>query len=410
MEKTHRSVSGPILVAIGVLYVSQGIPMGLGFIALPAILRKAGYATESIGLLGLILIPWAIKFLWAPLVDRWSGGRFGARRSWIIPAQIAMALLYLAIAFFPVGSTPLWVLLIALMAANFVGATQDVATDGLAVEALRGSQYGAANGLQIGGFSLGMLIGGALSIIAYAHGGWLVTFLLLAGATFLSLIPVLLIDEPEKRIAQSIATPKPSLAALLRRPGAWFMLSIAATFYFASSMQSSMTGPFMVDAGLSLTEIGTINGTGTAVVAIVGALLGSLLVHRFGAFKIAVGGGVVSACMMALWIWPAYLGVISFPEAIAITILHGLASGVAYVAFFSLFMSWASIEQAGTDFTVLQCAESCTNIIAAVLGGYLVSAVKFVGLFAIAPIVALALLCWIVFALRRTQITAHSHR
>jgi len=409
MNQSSRTATGPILSAIGVLYVSQGIPMGLGFSALPAILRQAGYATESIGLLGLILIPWAIKFLWAPIVDRWSGGRFGARRSWIIPAQLTMALLYIAIALVPAEATSLWVLLLALMAANFVSATQDIATDGLAVETLRTSEYGTANGLQIGCFTLGMLIGGSLSLIAYAYSGWFLTFALLSAATFLSLIPVLLIDESRHNLRIG-ATQQPSLFVLLRRPGAWLMLSVAATFYFASTMQSSMTGPFMVDAGLSLTEIGAITGTGTAVVAMVGALVGSTLVRWFGAFKIAVGGALASACTMAFWIWPAHLSAISFHEAIAITIVHGLASGIAYVAFFSLFMSWASLDQAGTDFTALQCTESCTNIIAAVLGGYLVSALKFVGLFAVAPLVALFLLGWIVFALGRVRIDEQPQR
>ena len=407
VKETSRAVSAPILLTIGVLYVSQGIPMGLGFVALPAILREAGYATENIGLLGLILIPWAIKFLWAPIVDRWSGGRFGARRSWIIPAQITMALLYFVIALLPVGTTPLWYLLLALMIANFVSATQDVATDGLAVEALRNSQYGAANGLQIGGFSLGMVIGGSLSVIVYAHGGWFITFSLLAFATFLSLLPVLLIVEPRERPRADLAQ-RPSLATLFRRPGAWIMLSIAATFHFALTMQSSMGGPFMVDAGLSLIEIGTINGTATAIIAIVGAIVGSLLVRSFGAVKVAIVSGFASACALALWIWPAYFNAISFSETIAITAVNGLASGIAYVAFFSLFMSWASTEQAGTDFTVLQCTESCTNILAAVLAGYLASALKFAGLFTFASALATALLCWIVFALHRLRKIAHT--
>lgn len=148
MDDSERSrpLAGANLVAIGVLYITQGIPLGLAFIALPAILRKLGYSTEAIGLIGIIILPWALKFLWAPLVDRRGHGRWGHRRSWIIPCQLLVAGLFAITAFLPIAQTPAWLIVAVLLATNLASATQDIATDGLAVETLSGKQLGWANG------------------------------------------------------------------------------------------------------------------------------------------------------------------------------------------------------------------------------------------------------------------------
>jgi PAT family beta-lactamase induction signal transducer AmpG len=291
-----------------------------------------------------------------------------------------------------------------LLAANFVSATQDIATDGLAVEMLRAPELGWANGLQIGGFSLGMIVGGALTVVAYEHGGWQTSFLVLAAAMALTLVPVLATNEGSRG-----ATPRqdstlrslPSLANMLRRPGAGAMLFIAGMFYFCTTMVSSMKGPFLVDAGLSLTEAGIVGGTSAATISIAGAGLGSLLVHRFGATRTAIWGGAVSALLLGLWLIPAVSKAVDLPTAIAITLAIGLASGAAYVAFFTIFMAWASPDQAGTDFTVLQCTESWTNIAASVLAGQIAGTMGFAALFAVAPILGLVLVALIAILLFR---------
>lgn len=393
--------AGANLAAIGILYVTQGVPLGLAFIALPAILRKLGYSTEAIGLMGIIILPWALKFLWAPVVDRRGHGRWGRRRSWIIPCQLLVAGLFAITAFLPIGQTPAWVIVAVLLAANIVSATQDIATDGLAVETLSSTQLGWANGLQIGGFALGMLIGGSASVIVFDHGGWLPTFALLASLMALSLVAVARVSEPSHAAeAARDGRALPSVRNMLRRPGALLLLSIAATFHFASTMASSMLGPFLVDAGLSLTDIGLINGTGVACIAIAGALLGGLLVARYGVDQTAAASGFLSALSLLLWLVAATAGPVTVPAALGIVIVVGLIGGVAYVAFYTLFMRWASRDQAGTDFTVLQCTESCTNIAASIVAGQIAGAFGFPSLFIAAGCTGLLAMAWIVTAMK----------
>lgn len=373
-----------LLVLIGMLYAAQGIPMGLAFVAYPAIMRTLGYSTEAIGLLGLVALPWAVKFLWAPWVDRTEAGTLGRRKSWIVPAQALCAALYFLIAALPDGGhTDALVVIAILLVINVASATQDIATDGLAVDHLRGAQVAHANGLQIGAFSLGMMIGGSLTVILYDMGGWSLAFSLLGMFLLATLGLALLCREPA--VTQASAAHAPSRASLrntLKRPGAVSMIAIAALFHFAHAMFGAMSGPFFVDAGLSLTEIGTLSSVTLTVAAGLGALLGSYGASRFGAPRTALAAGTVAAASLALWLGPAATLTIDFATALVITVFVGVFSFAAYTAFFTIFMRWASADQAGTDFTALQCSETCFGIAAAALAGQLAGTMGFSGFFA----------------------------
>jgi PAT family beta-lactamase induction signal transducer AmpG len=390
---------GRMLATIGALYFTQGLPMGLAFMALPAIFRKLGYSTEAIGMMGVVILPWALKFLWASSIDRFEVGSLGRRRGWIVSAQIILALLYVLTGL--LGSMELSALVIVglLLVANTVSATQDIATDGWAVEELRGPHLAWANGLQIGAFSFGMLVGGAATVAVFDWGGWLLAFGLLAALAILSVVPVMLSPEQRGTGVTLDRTQKPSLLAAIRRPGAVFIISVAAVFHFAHAMVGSMLGPFLVDAGLSLADVGMITGTGIAAIAVFGGGLGGFLARRFTVERVAVGSGLAAALGLGLWGAAAALATLSTGLAMAIIAAIGLVGGIAYVAFFTLFMRWSSRQQAGTDFTLLQCTESCTNIIAAIVAGQLAALLGYRGLFVAAVITGVLAMGWCAFAL-----------
>ncbi|WP_050577209.1 MFS transporter [Pseudomonas cremoricolorata] len=407
-QRTRRT-----LIMLGALYVSQGLPIGLGFVALPVILRAQGVSLQMIGMLGLLVLPWAVKFLWAPWVDRFDGGRLGPRRSWIVPMQVGLAAILFVIALLPqsdgVGA---WMLAL-LFLANTLSATQDIATDGLAIELLQGRALGWANALQIGGFSVGMMLGGALTVTLYEHGGQALTFVILGALVLLCTAPV--IGGPDATRQPCAAGPEgsgarhASLWRMLARPGAGWAILVAATFFFATTMKGSMIGPLMVDGGLSMSEIGTINGAGTLCIALFSAPFGSLLIERFGVRRVAWIAGLLSACSILLWLLPATGLKLDFNLALAVDLINSVAAGVAYVAFFTLFMRWASTEQAGTDFTVLQCTEQVFNIGAGMLAGMLAGWLGYASLFICTAGLGLVLMIVIGIALKRMPLREGNH-
>ncbi|HIA04044.1 MAG TPA: MFS transporter, partial [Myxococcales bacterium] len=120
---------------LSLLYFTQGLPFGFQAKALPLFLREQGTSLQAIGLTSLLALPWMLKALWAPLVDRYWSPRMGRRRSWILPAQGLLCLLCVAAAW-ACQNPDISVLLGIVFLMNLCAATQDIAVDGLAVDLL----------------------------------------------------------------------------------------------------------------------------------------------------------------------------------------------------------------------------------------------------------------------------------
>ena len=412
---------GLLLTAVGGLYVTQGIPVGFSMVALPAILRQAGAPLEVVGMASMTMLPWLLKFLWAPLADRYtlfSFGRLdlGRRRSWILCFQSLMVVVLAVIAFLPstAGAAAIFIGLVLLV--NLISATQDIATDGLAVDHLGDRLLGWANSLQIGGFSLGMLVGGPLALVLYDFGSQMLAPLVLAGVIAAALLPVL--AWPESRVAKTPAATDEgpteegwgahaSLRGFLRRPHALLMLSVAALFYAPTMMQSIVLKPYFVDIGLPLATVGFISGIGMMVLTISASLAGGWLVARYGSWPSALVALLVSWLLGLLWLPAVHFEVVSLEILVALIIIGGIASGVVYVAFFALFMRWARGPQAGTDFTVLQCSETFAGVIGGPIIGMAASQFGYLGAFMLISWVGLIALLWIARARRRLPATCN---
>ena len=166
------------------LYMAQGLPGGIFSQALPAILRSHDVSLTIIGFSGILAAPWALKFLWSPWVDRCFSPRWGRSRSWILPIQALSIVLLLVIAGFDpltlatdVGVYQFFALMLVL---NLLAATQDVASDALAVRSLNYQERGLGNAVQVGGYRLGLIIGGGFLLYLVAVWDWRQAFMVLA--------------------------------------------------------------------------------------------------------------------------------------------------------------------------------------------------------------------------------------
>jgi hypothetical protein len=204
-----------LLWMTALLYLVQGVPIGLAFQAYPVLLRQGGAPLELIALVPLSSLPWAFKFFWSPLVEnRWSAA-MGRRRSWIVPMQLLLALCLAAMAFqrFDAEHAPALLWLIA--AASLASATQDIATDGLAADVLHGSGIAHINALQVGCFMLGMLVGGPAVLLGVDVLGQAASMLALAAIVVLCGVPVWRWREGA---AATVLKQRASLRGFFRRP------------------------------------------------------------------------------------------------------------------------------------------------------------------------------------------------
>lgn len=144
------------LALLSSLYAAQGLPFGFFTLALPVLMREAGWSLTAIGLLQVLALPWLLKFLWAPWVDH-----HGARRTWLLGLQGASVVAALVLAALDLSPTHQG-LLLAVLVFNLLAATQDIVTDGLAVRLLAARERGLANAIQVGAYRLGMILGGGV--------------------------------------------------------------------------------------------------------------------------------------------------------------------------------------------------------------------------------------------------------
>lgn len=375
------------------LYLSQGLPYGFFLQALPVLLREQGLSLPAIGASSVLALPWMLKFLWAPLVDATPAGALGLgrRRAWLLPLQGLTALTMALLA----GVEPRDALLLVAagtFVANLLAATQDIATDGLAVELLEPSERGLGNGLQVAAYRLGMIIGGGALLWVFSQVGWAPTFLGMSGLLVLASVPVLLHRErPLASAPNPSFSPLADLAEAAMRPGMPTWLGLIMVFKLGEAMANAMLRPLLVDLGLDIGEIGAMLGTVGFAAGLVGAMAGGLLVRRLGLGRAVLVFGLAQSAAIGLWALPA-LHIGGAPLLYAAAALEHLCSGLATVSVFTAMMEGCRRDEgkSGTDYTLQASAFVAATMLGSVLSGYSAQYLGYPGHFALAGLASAA--------------------
>lgn len=372
------------LVLLGTLYFAQGLPFGFFVQAVPVVLRRAGYSLTQIGLVTLLVLPWALKFLWAPLVDRHYVPRIGRRRTWILGMQLAATLVLATLAVMP-GAGDFDVLMVAMFVLNLVAATQDIATDGLAVELLPAEDRGFANGLQVAGYRIGMIVGGAVLLALWDDIGTRAVFGIMAALTALASVPVFLLREPSAHAESAIAAP---VKHFLTLRGVGGVIALVMLYKLGEAAGQNMLKPMLVDLGLTNDDIAWI-GAGVGFTAgMAGALAGGFLVGRIGRKRALIFFGLGQVLAVAGYAYLAYTTP-SFTELAVWSGVEHFASGMATAALFTSMMDWTRPASSGTDYTVMASGVVIATALPAPAWGKLADTVGYAPYFLVASGVCL---------------------
>ena len=382
---------------LGSLYFAQGLPFGFFVQAIPVILRSQGYSLGEIGLASLLTLPWALKFLWAPIVDRRWWPHIGRRRSWILAMQLAGVVVLAGLATTPAADS-IGVLMTAMIVLNLIAATQDIATDGMAVDILPPAERGFANGLQVAGYRVGMIVGGGVLLGLHDHLGNRGTFAAMAALTALSSVPVLTVREA----APALPAATSRLPHFLHRPGAWRLVALIVVYKLGEAFASGMLRPFLVDAHLSLSDVGWLLGTVGFVAGMFGALAGGAAITRFGRRRTLIAFGIGQIVAVAGY---AYLA-LGEPSVTMLAVWCGVehfASGTATAALFTCMMDWSRAETGGTDYTVQASAVVIATGLASTVSGFSAAALGYAGHFAVAAALCAAAVVVVAAVFPRTS-------
>lgn len=378
------------LLLLAALYFSQGLPYGFFTQALPVLMREQGATLQAIGLSSLLALPWAAKVLWAPLVDRYGSRRFGHRRTWLLPLQVLTVLGLVALAFAPMGDG-LGLLMAGVLLTNTLAATQDIATDGLAVDLLAPNERALGNGIQVGAYRVGMIIGGGALAIVFASLGQRGVFLLMAALVAAATLPVLRLIEPARE-PHTTRIPWAAYLAPVRTRAMLPWLVALAVYKGADAMATAMIRPMLVDLGASLEDIGWMLGTVGFAAGLVGALVGGLAAQTHGHAKAIRVFCLVQALIGALYALPA-MHVTPFdtmPALYALAVLEYLASGMATVSLFTAMMSVCRPNAAATDYTAQASLVVIASVVGASASGWLAAQVGYALHFVVAAGLGLA--------------------
>ncbi len=389
------------LALLSSLYAAQGLPFGFFTLALPVLMREAGWSLTAIGLLQLLALPWLLKFLWAPWVDH-----HGARRTWLLGLQGCSVLAALTLALLDLDSASRG-LLLAVLVFNLLAATQDIVTDGLAVRVLAARERGLANAIQVGAYRLGMILGGGGLLWLWARTNGSTVFAVMAGLLALSTWPVWQMRELPPGAAHDAMAPRPRPSAGQLALGWWHralapgMLTFAALvfcFRFGDQMVSSLITPFVSDQGASKETIALMKGAVGSGASLLGALLGGALMVRVNRRTAMLSTGLGQAMTFALYI-AAALGWGGMPLLWWATVAEGVVGTMATVALFALMMDASDPDHAGTDFTLLASVVVGVGSLGGIAGGVVGDAWGYVWAFGIGTVLSalgcVAMVTWL---------------
>ncbi len=378
------------LAWIALLYFAEGMPMGIVADMLPVYLRVHGVSLAAIGVFSSLTLPWTLKPLWAPLVDR-----FGERRHWIAGALLVMALASAAIPFDD-PSAPTTFLVGAVLALTIAGATQDIAIDAYTISLLAAGEEGVGNGVRVSAYRAALVASGGGLLLMAGRLGWPLAFDVTA-AVFAGLA-IAAWRAPRLVVAkQPAAAWARALFAWLARPGAIAVLLFIVLYKLGDVSMGPMVKPFWLDSGLTVDDVALVSTTAGVALTIAGALVGGMFTSRFGIFRGLWMLGLLQAASNLGYAGAAATGggrVAIYTASMA----ESFTGGLGTAAFLAFLMHVCDREHAATQYALLSALFGLTRSLSAPLTGVAAAHFGYAMYFALTFALALpayALLPWI---------------
>ncbi|MGB3638396.1 MAG: MFS transporter [Rivularia sp. (in: cyanobacteria)] len=390
------------LILLAALYTAQFIPTTFFIQTVPIFMRQQNMSLDAIGFLSFLILPSALKFLWAPLIDRYRLPKLGHYRGWIILFQLLLVFVTFGCAFIDIENN-FNTLIICMFLAFLFSSSQDIATDALAVNLLEPNERGIGNAIQSGGNVFGAIIGGGGVLMLLDRIGWKYSLIIISVTMLLTLIPVLLYSENNIKINNKSKKSNffksyfHPFITFLSRPKALPWLLVLVLYMAGEMMSGTMLRPLFVDRGLSLSEIGVMLGIVSYSVRIASALIAGVLITKLGRINSLIFFGLAANIATLLYIIPA-IGVSNLPVLYVVTITVNALQGMAYTALLSAMMdkcvtpevsSSAYRQTAATDYTLQVSVVYIGGVAASMFSGTIASATGYTGMFIISAAVSL---------------------
>lgn len=352
--RLREILASPKMLAIMVLGAASGFPNQITESVLQAWLKDAGATNTTIGILSYVALPYLLKFLWAPFIDRYPLPLLDRRRGWILLMQLALGC---TIALFALQNPAESLLPITLCAVAivFFSATQDIAFDAYRTDVSKPSERGMAAAATNLGYRTCAWLASSFALVVADYFGWRPALLILAAVMAAFCVATLLAPSPEYRqrppqtLRESIVEP---LRELLGSPGAAALILLVMLFKLGDAFALKLFTPFMMDVGFSKTEIALVLKALFTSSAIVGAIVGGIWMVKLGLLRSMLIFGVLQAVSNLLYYALALSGK-SYPLMVAAVCIDNLAGSMGNIASVALIMALCDVRFSAFQYALL---------------------------------------------------------
>ena len=379
---TNRRVGAMLLLGF-----ASGLPLALTTGTLQAWATAEGLDIKTIGFLTLVGSAYTLKFLWAPLMDRYVPPFLGRRRGWLLLTQLSLAAGIAAMAFASPGGDLAWLAVLAVAVA-FASASQDIVFDAYRTDVAKPEQRGLAAAFTVVGYRVAMLTSGAAALVLVAGSGfipalgWQNTYLVMAALMGVGALATLWGPEPQvvapppRTLDEAVWAP---LREFFSRPGAWVLLLLIVLYKLGDAFAGSLTTAFLLrGAQFSLDDVGYVNkGMGLAA-TIFGALFGGALMVRLGLYRALMVFGILQAVSNLAFMALAAAGK-SFPLMLFAVGFENLCGGMGTAAFVALLMALCDHRFTATQYALLSALAAFGRVYVGPAAGYATDP-KYLGL------------------------------
>jgi MFS transporter, PAT family, beta-lactamase induction signal transducer AmpG len=348
-----RVLASPKMLAIAALAASSGFPNQLTEGALQAWLKDSGASNTTIGIMSYVALPYLLKFLWAPLVDRYPVPFLGRRRGWILVMQVALAVALGALALQDPRQSLLPITVCAA-AVVFFSATQDIAVDAWRADVSLPEERGPAAAATNFGYRLFAYLALSVALIIAEYFTWRSAFLALSLAMLLFCVATVLAPASHntyrpRTLGESVFEP---VRELLNTPNALALIGVVLLFKIGDAFANKLFTPFVMDVGFSKAEIGVLVKPLFTAGSLAGVALGGIVMVRLGLLRSMLAFGVLQAASNLLYCLMAVAAKSYFLMALAVFVEH-LAAAMGNIALVALIMAMCDRRYSAFQYAML---------------------------------------------------------
>lgn len=378
------------MMTILFLGFSSGLPLALSAGTLQAWLADVDVDIRSIGWFSLAGIPYTLKFIWSPLMDRFVPNNLGRRRGWMFLTQCMLLILITAMGLL----TPDEHLKIMGMVAFFIAfcsASQDIAFDAYRTDILPARERGFGAAVSVGGYRVAMLASGAGALIIAGHSDWKTAYLIMSGLMLIGMTTSFFCQQPvDNNAPKSLhdAVFKP-FVEFINRPAAILLLTLIILYKLGDAFAGTLTTAFLIQAlDFSISEVGVVNKGFGLIATLVGAFLGGGIMIQLGLYRSLLWFGILQAItnlgfMILAIIGKSYLGMMT------VIGLENLSGGMGTAAFVALLMSLCNHKYTATQFALLSALAAIGRVFVGPPSGEIVASYGWIIFFMLTFFIAL---------------------